>query len=156
MLTYDVEVLSRFLNTKSRASQLGTADPLADGAEQSDKRSRILVYGEQRDRGDRDTTSRLSPYLSAGVISARQCVRATMSLTGLRKVDAGKTTGIGRWVQELGRNGFTILETGIHSCDFQHGGTFTLMYWRTSLEYQWVDHSRRSWRMLNGKSMKST
>ncbi|KIJ20270.1 hypothetical protein PAXINDRAFT_68784 [Paxillus involutus ATCC 200175] len=95
------EVLSRFLNTKSRASQLGTADPLADGAEQSDKRSRILVYGEQRDRGDRDTTSRLSPYLSAGVISARQCVRATMSLTGLRKVDAGKTTGIGRWVQEL-------------------------------------------------------
>ncbi|KIL00609.1 hypothetical protein PAXRUDRAFT_712848 [Paxillus rubicundulus Ve08.2h10] len=95
------EILSRFLNTKSRPSQLGAADPLADGAEQSDKCSRILVYGEQRDRGDRDTTSRLSPYLSAGVISARQCVRATMSLTGLTKVDAGKTTGIGRWVQEL-------------------------------------------------------
>ncbi|KAF9226578.1 hypothetical protein BS17DRAFT_794071 [Gyrodon lividus] len=95
------EILSRFLNTKSRASQLGTANPLADGPEQSNKRSRILVYGEQRDRGDRDTTSRLSPYLSAGVISARQCVRATMTLTGSKKVDAGKTTGIGRWVQEL-------------------------------------------------------
>ncbi|KAH0839897.1 DNA photolyase, FAD-binding/Cryptochrome [Lanmaoa asiatica] len=104
------EVLSRFLNTKSRASQLGTADPLADGAEISDKRSRILMYAEKRDQGDQDTTSRLSPYLSAGVISPRECIRATMTLTGTKKVDAGRTTGIGRWVQELGTCGFTILK----------------------------------------------
>ncbi|KAN0097489.1 DNA photolyase, FAD-binding/Cryptochrome [Tylopilus felleus] len=95
------EMLSRFLNTKARASQLGTADPLADGAETSDKRNRISMYAEKRDRGDEDTTSRLSPYLSAGVISPRECIRATMTLGGLKKVDAGRTTGIGRWVQEL-------------------------------------------------------
>ncbi|KAF8556978.1 hypothetical protein OG21DRAFT_1435920 [Imleria badia] len=95
------EILSRFLNTKARSSQLGTADPLADGAKISDKRTRILMYAEKRDSGDEDTTSRLSPYLSAGVISPRECVRATMTLAGLKKVDAGRTTGIGRWVQEL-------------------------------------------------------
>ena len=91
-------------------SQLGTTDPLADGAEISDKRSRILMYAENRDSGDQDTTSRLSPYLSAGVISPRQCIRATMTLAGLKKVDAGRTTGIGCWVQELGACGFTTLK----------------------------------------------
>ncbi|KAG1731169.1 DNA photolyase, FAD-binding/Cryptochrome [Suillus occidentalis] len=89
------EMLSRFLYTKARATQLGAVDPLADGAENSDKRSRILLYDEARDRGDKDTTSRLSPYLSAGVISVRECVRQTMKLLGIQK------SGVGRWVQEL-------------------------------------------------------
>ena len=97
-----MQILSRFLHTKARTLQLGTASPLADGAEISDKRSRISMYADKRDRGDQDTTSRLSPYLSAGVISPRECVRAAMALAGLKKVDAGRTTGIGRWVQELG------------------------------------------------------
>ncbi|KAG0709751.1 DNA photolyase, FAD-binding/Cryptochrome [Suillus ampliporus] len=95
------EMLSRFLHTKARATQLGAVDPLANGTENSGKRSRILLYDEARDRGDRDTTSRLSPYLSAGVISVRECVRATMKLLGIQKVDAGRTSGVGRWVQEL-------------------------------------------------------
>lgn len=34
-----------------------------------------------------------------------------MTLAGLKKVDSGRTTGIGRWVQELGTCGFTILES---------------------------------------------
>lgn len=36
-----------------------------------------------------------------------------MTLAGLKKVDAGRTTGIGRWVQELGTCGFTILKKKI-------------------------------------------
>ncbi|KAH7929419.1 hypothetical protein BV22DRAFT_1002728 [Leucogyrophana mollusca] len=95
------DILSRFLHTKSRAIQLGAADPLALGAEHSEKRSRINAYNDSRDRGDRDTTSRLSPYLSAGVISVRGCVRATMRLLGTQKVNAGRDSGVGRWVQEL-------------------------------------------------------
>ncbi|KAJ7591027.1 DNA photolyase, FAD-binding/Cryptochrome [Mycena floridula] len=95
------EILRRFLTTSSRSSQLGVVDPLADGAEQSTKKSRIASYDDRRDQADLDTTSRLSPYLSAGVISARACVRATMDLLKVSKVEAGKTTGIGRWVQEL-------------------------------------------------------
>lgn len=90
------------MHTESRASQLGLADPLAEGAKHSDGDSRIARYGEARDSSDRDTTSRLSPYLAAGVLSARECIRATMKLSGQNKVDAGRTTGIGRWVQELG------------------------------------------------------
>ncbi|KAG1833381.1 DNA photolyase, FAD-binding/Cryptochrome [Suillus variegatus] len=95
------EMLSRFLYTKARATQLGAVDPLADGAENSDKRSRVLLYDEARDKGDKDTTSRLSPYLSAGVISVRECVRQTMKLLRIQKVEAGRSSGVGRWVQEL-------------------------------------------------------
>ncbi|KIK68010.1 hypothetical protein GYMLUDRAFT_155610 [Collybiopsis luxurians FD-317 M1] len=95
------KVLDRFLHTKSRSSQMGAVDPLASGAEESEKASRIKKYGQDRDSADRDTTSRLSPYLAAGVISVRECVRATLKLQNSKKVDGSRDTGIGRWVQEL-------------------------------------------------------
>lgn len=54
-----------------------------------------------------------SPYLSAGVISSRVCVRATMLLLKSDKVDGGRTSGIGRWVQELAwRDFYTCVLTG--------------------------------------------
>ncbi|KAK0498590.1 DNA photolyase, FAD-binding/Cryptochrome [Armillaria luteobubalina] len=101
-------MLDRFLKTKARSSQRGSADPLASGEKESKSSSRIVKYDTSRDAADSDTTSRLSPYLSAGVISARTCVRATMKLLGVNKVDGGKTTGIGRWVQELAWRDFYI------------------------------------------------
>lgn len=54
-----VQMLERFLRTKSRASQLGAANPLEEGAESSAKASRALSYKDKRDQADRDTTSRL-------------------------------------------------------------------------------------------------
>lgn len=42
-----------------------------------------------------------SVYLSAGVISVRECVRQTMQLTGSKKVDGNRSAGVGRWIQEL-------------------------------------------------------
>ncbi|KAJ7904641.1 FAD binding domain of DNA photolyase-domain-containing protein [Mycena olivaceomarginata] len=98
------EILQRFLHTKSRSSQLAAVNPLAEGAEDSIKRSRISVYDAERDRADKDTTSRLSPYLAAGVISARACVRATMPDTknAAKKVDGG------RWVQEVAWRDFYV------------------------------------------------
>ncbi|KAI0052987.1 hypothetical protein FA95DRAFT_1482511 [Auriscalpium vulgare] len=95
------EMLRKFLYTKSRSTHVGLSDPLEGGAEPSDKRSRALVYKEQRDKADRDTTSRLSPYLSAGVISARECVRATLDLLGVKNVKADRDSGVGMWVQEI-------------------------------------------------------
>ncbi|KAF8351351.1 FAD binding domain of DNA photolyase-domain-containing protein [Amanita rubescens] len=92
---------SRFLSTKARRSQLGAADPLAHGEEKNQSSSRIAKYAEDRDRVDSDTTSRLSPYLSAGVLSPRACVRETMSLQQSRKVDGKKDSGVGRWLQEM-------------------------------------------------------
>ncbi|KAI0796742.1 DNA photolyase [Abortiporus biennis] len=100
------ELLHRFLYTKSRPSQLGAVDPLSDGskvAEKNPKDSRVGKYNTARDRVDADTTSRLSPYLSAGIISARECIRETMELSNAKakKVDVSRETGIGRWVQEV-------------------------------------------------------
>ncbi|KAE9397142.1 hypothetical protein BT96DRAFT_966300 [Gymnopus androsaceus JB14] len=95
------QILDRFLHTKSRTSQMGVVDPLFDGAEVTEKGSRIMKYHQDRDNADRDTTSRLSPYLSAGVISVRECVRATLKIQKSNKVDGSRESGIGRWVQEL-------------------------------------------------------
>lgn len=53
------QMLHRFLSTKARHSQLGAADPLAQGEEESQTHSRIMKYAEDRDRVDSDTTSRL-------------------------------------------------------------------------------------------------
>ena len=53
------KMLRLFLRTKSRNTHLGIADPLEEGAEASENRSRAMVYSEQRDHADRDTTSRL-------------------------------------------------------------------------------------------------
>ena len=53
------KMLRRFLHTKSRHTQLGLADPLCEGVETSGKKSRAMVYKDDRDRADRDSTSRL-------------------------------------------------------------------------------------------------
>ncbi|KAJ7129542.1 FAD binding domain of DNA photolyase-domain-containing protein [Mycena epipterygia] len=108
------DILQRFLRTKSRPCQLAAVDPLTPGAEDSAKRSRISVYAAERDRADKDTTSHISPYLAAGVLSARACVRATMScdpdqaLSSAVKVDGGNATGIGRWIQEVAWRDFYV------------------------------------------------
>ncbi|KAJ3802012.1 DNA photolyase, FAD-binding/Cryptochrome [Lentinula aff. detonsa] len=95
------QILERFLRTKSRVSQMGAVNPLVEGAETSDKSSRIMKYGQDRDSANRDTTSRLSPYLCGGVISVRECVLATRKLQKSKKVDGSRDTGVGRWIQEL-------------------------------------------------------
>jgi deoxyribodipyrimidine photo-lyase len=103
------QILSRFVYTQSRASQLGLVDPLNPGAEPSDKHSRLMAYADGRDRADRDTSSRLSPYLASGVISIRECVREVMKANGRKKgVDGGRETGPGRWVQELAWRDFYV------------------------------------------------
>ncbi|KAG6873734.1 hypothetical protein C0995_011553 [Termitomyces sp. Mi166 len=107
------EILWRFLTTKSRTSQFGAVNPLAPGAEESDKASRILKYDQERDRADRDSTSGLSVYLSSGVLSIRECVRATVKLLDSDKVEGGRNSGIGRWVQELAwRDFYTCVLVG--------------------------------------------
>jgi len=44
----------------------------------------------------------LSPYLASGVISARACIRGTMELLNAKKVEGGRDSGVGMWVQEVG------------------------------------------------------
>ena len=67
------------MDTKSRASHVGLSDPL-ESVEKSDKHSRIMMYKDDRNQTDKDTTSRLryalfTAYylqfltLSAGIIA---------------------------------------------------------------------------------------
>jgi deoxyribodipyrimidine photo-lyase len=80
---------------KNKATSFETTSTIKD--------SRIYTYNDSRDRGDKDSTSRMSPYLSAGVISVRECVRGAMNIRGVLD-DAGKVVsggGAGRWVMEL-------------------------------------------------------
>ncbi|KAI0771551.1 DNA photolyase, FAD-binding/Cryptochrome [Trametes elegans] len=97
------QMLYRFLYTAARNTQFGAVDPLADGAKEVDvtKKSRLGKYKDARDMLDADTTSRLSPYLATGVISARACVREALKASGKKKLDVSRDTGVGRWIQEL-------------------------------------------------------
>ncbi|KAF8812552.1 hypothetical protein BYT27DRAFT_7087205 [Phlegmacium glaucopus] len=94
------EILQRFLTTKVRSSQLGAVNPLSSGSEDG-KDSRIARYAQDRDYIDRDTTSRLSAYLSSGVISVRACLRAAMLKSNMVKVEGSGVSGVGRWIQEI-------------------------------------------------------
>ncbi|KAJ2930231.1 hypothetical protein H1R20_g6905, partial [Candolleomyces eurysporus] len=95
------EILLRFLNTKARTSQLGPVNPLAEGAEDAGKHNRVVKYGGDRDRADKDTTSRLSPYFSSGVISVREVFRTTMKLFELKEIDVNSNAGVGTWFSEI-------------------------------------------------------
>ncbi|KZV76131.1 hypothetical protein PENSPDRAFT_741498 [Peniophora sp. CONT] len=99
------EMLRLFMHTKSQGSHVGLSDPLAK-ADESTKHSRVLAYKENRDRCDRNTTSRLSPYLASGVISVRDCVRATLDVLNVKKVQADSNSGVGVWVKEVAWHDF--------------------------------------------------
>ena len=55
-------------------------------------------YHQDRDRPDRDGTSRLSPYLRFGVISVRQCFERAEEAA---YVDPGLQRGVSKWLDEL-------------------------------------------------------
>ncbi|KAF8917886.1 DNA photolyase, FAD-binding/Cryptochrome [Mucidula mucida] len=95
------EILRRFINTRGDPELLGASNPLAPNVMESVNMSRMKTYNYFRDRAGSNSTSRLSPYLSAGVISIRECLRATMRATNATAVDATRETGLGRWNQEL-------------------------------------------------------
>ncbi|KAG2013533.1 photolyase [Coprinopsis cinerea AmutBmut pab1-1] len=95
------QILQRFLQTKARASQLEARGPLNEGVTYDVKHNRISKYHTDRDRADKDTTSRLSPYLSSGVISIREVLRAILKVTGAQQLNTDSKTGAGRFISEL-------------------------------------------------------
>jgi deoxyribodipyrimidine photo-lyase len=95
------ELLQRFLHTKARKQQLQLISPLADGAEQDDKKSRLAEYQTGRNLVNGDHSSRLSPYLASGVISARMVLNEAKKMGKGGKLESGRDTGVGMWVQEV-------------------------------------------------------
>ncbi len=59
----------------------------------------LLAYDEHRDFPDLDSTSRLSPYLAIGVVSAKQCLHAIQSTLGYLPISPGEK-GFA-WLNEL-------------------------------------------------------
>lgn len=101
------KMLHAFIHTKARKSQMDVP-PLNPGAEEggatrANGSSRLGIYHQERDFADRDSTSRLSPYLAAGVISARELVRESMKVINSKKMVIGRDSGVGVWVQEIGK-----------------------------------------------------
>lgn len=94
------QIIHRFMKTKIRPRVF--AEPaLYPGAEEVGKAdSKIGVYSTGRNRVDLDGTSRLSPYLAAGIVSARHCLRATLELTN-NKINTDKSSSIGVFVSEV-------------------------------------------------------
>jgi deoxyribodipyrimidine photo-lyase len=50
-----------------------------------------------------DYSSRLSPYLTSGILSGRMVCNEARKLKG-GKLESGRDTGIGMWVQEVSPN----------------------------------------------------
>lgn len=98
------QVLERFMTTKLR-EQVFQHAVLHDGAEEVDsiRKSRIGEYSDGRVRMDLDGTSRLSPYLSAGLISCRAALRATMGYGKTKRLNTDHRSGAGppMWVSEI-------------------------------------------------------
>jgi deoxyribodipyrimidine photo-lyase len=96
------QLLDRFFHTKPRKRLLQLVSPLEPGAERDAKRSRVQEYTTGRNLVDGDNSSRLSPYLASGVISARQVLQVAKEAGGKKKgLDSGRDTGVGMWVQEV-------------------------------------------------------
>lgn len=65
-------------------------------------RDRIRAYKEDRDIPSLDATSRLSPYLSAGVVSPRQCIGGAAAANNNRLDDSTVSgTGPAQWISEV-------------------------------------------------------
>lgn len=95
-------VLDNFIRRKGGERGLeepATGDSWADVGPGA-KESRISRYGVGRNLMSENGTSRLSPYLAAGVISPRACLRATMALEK-NKLKVGRDTGTEMWNTEI-------------------------------------------------------
>jgi len=106
------EILQRFVSQKHRVGQLdgsplnkGGINVLGKGAMAGKGKgeTRIGRYNQDRDMADRDSSSRVSPYLASGVISIRELIRETLRFLGGEKVDTSKENGPSFWVSELGQ-----------------------------------------------------
>lgn len=101
-------VLDNFIHGKGRLNVLeGPATNFSRGEMSSDgKDSRITVYQTSRNLVSENGSSRMSPYLSAGVISARACLRRVWASTSAKTLSVGRDSGAAAYNLELGFRDF--------------------------------------------------
>ena len=98
--------------TKSRKEQFKFVSPLTEGAEQDQKNARIQEYMTGRNLVNADYSSKLSPYLVSGILSGRMVCNEAKKITKGSKLESGRDTGVGMWVQEVRQVHLTLLNVG--------------------------------------------
>ncbi|KAJ9091068.1 hypothetical protein QFC20_007743 [Naganishia adeliensis] len=89
-----LQVLDKFLHGQARHEHLGLVDPLQQHQDPDDSSSRIKDYASSRNSCDGNSSSRMSPYLASGIVSARMVLNKAKALTG-GKLESGRDSGIG-------------------------------------------------------------
>ncbi|GAA5912336.1 hypothetical protein JCM6882_002564 [Rhodosporidiobolus microsporus] len=97
------EILRRFLKTRTREAMFDKPpmEPGEEEVENPEKDSRVGDYQEGRNRVDLDGTSHISAYLAAGIVSARDCIRAAYEVSSSNKLPSDRQSGIGFWTMEI-------------------------------------------------------
>jgi deoxyribodipyrimidine photo-lyase len=95
------QILKRFLYTKSRKEQFKFISPLTEGAEEDKKNARIQEYMTGRNLVNADYSSKLSPYLTSGILSGRMVCNEAKKIGKGGQLESGRDTGVGMWVQEV-------------------------------------------------------
>lgn len=151
----DFQILERFLYTKTRKEQFKFVSPLTDGAVEDKKDSRIQEYATGRNLVGGDYSSKLSPYLTSGVISGRMVCNEAKKVGKGGKLESGRDTGVGMWVQEV-RLPSSTTNLG-YSADIRYHGEISITTsWQPGLEPQWADPSSRNSQMSNGRLTRIT
>ncbi|PRP75200.1 hypothetical protein PROFUN_15963 [Planoprotostelium fungivorum] len=91
------ESLGRFLEGKKGKE----ADDIFQSSKVKEKKAAVENYPEGRNRPDVDGTSRLSPYLAAGVISPREVVQKARKMNKGSISQGGKENGFSNWISEV-------------------------------------------------------
>lgn len=78
--------------------------PLVKGEQKATdprKDSKIAQYSTGRNDISLDGTSHISPYLAAGLISGRECVRLALEIVKGHQLPVERSDGVGMWCQEM-------------------------------------------------------
>ncbi|SNX87782.1 related to deoxyribodipyrimidine photo-lyase PHR [Melanopsichium pennsylvanicum] len=96
------QVLDNFMKGKGGETALDRPanEPSTKDVGGNAKDSRLGRYAEGRNLMNENGTSRISPYLAAGLVSARECLRRTKELTKGR-LHVGRDSGAAMWNTEI-------------------------------------------------------
>lgn len=96
------QVLDNFMKGKGGETALDRPanEPSTKDVGGNAKDSRLGRYAEGRNLMNENGTSRISPYLAAGLVSARECLRRTKELTK-GKLHVGRDSGAAMWNTEI-------------------------------------------------------
>lgn len=110
-------------------------------------KTKVRKYGETRSNPGADTSSRMSPYFSAGLVSPREACAACIAHNGSAKTDflgSASDAGVSAWVREIVFREYyrhSLVGTPHDSMNLPHNLKFNYVQWADNDEYwqAWCD-----------------